>query len=275
MVREAIQNAIPPARKKVQRESTRLVTEVVLFIHQILAADQQGPRKQRHTAQRVYQRLCEEMPQQPVSPRSVRRAVREWKQQRQLEKAETFISQQYEAGGEAQVDWYEAYAELGGEMVKLQVFSLRSIYSGGSVSPRLSTRHTRIGYRFKRTAQKKQKAATNPKQLCKCRDRGKRGKANQLSHSSHRPLEIAHTTRDSHIYTAAASPPWKSGNPNPGFPTFPTPLAMTTPVSFPSQTTRLASLARIAALHSLSGGPNYLAKVGQSAWPNAICFAVQ
>jgi len=132
MVREAIQNAIPQARKEVQRESTRLVTEVVLFIDQILAADQTAPRKQRHTAQRIYQRLCEEMSQQPVSPRRVRRAVREWKQQRQLEKVETFISQHYEAGHEAQVDWYEAYAELGGEMVKLQVFSLRSMYSGAA-----------------------------------------------------------------------------------------------------------------------------------------------
>ena len=132
MVREAIRNAIPPTRKKVQRETTRLVAEVMLFIHQILVGDQQAPRKQRHTAQRIHQRLREEMPQQAVSPRSVRRAVREWKQQRQLEKAETFISQEYSTGCEAQVDWYEAYADLGGERVKLQVFSMRSMYSGAA-----------------------------------------------------------------------------------------------------------------------------------------------
>jgi hypothetical protein len=74
MVREAIQRAIPPKRKKGQRETTRLLSEVLLFIHQILMADQQAPRKQRHTAQRIYQRLRNEMPQQEVSPRSVRRA---------------------------------------------------------------------------------------------------------------------------------------------------------------------------------------------------------
>ena len=132
MVREAIQKAIPPKRKKRQGETTRLIAEVVLFIHQILTADQQAPRKQRHTAERIYQRLRSEMPEQEVSPRSVRRAVRDWKQQRKLERAETDISQEYEAGREAQVDWYEAYADLSGERVKLQVFCLRSMYSGAA-----------------------------------------------------------------------------------------------------------------------------------------------
>jgi hypothetical protein len=35
-------------------------------------------------------------------------------------------------GVEGQVDWYEAYAELGGEQRKLQVFSMRSMASGGA-----------------------------------------------------------------------------------------------------------------------------------------------
>ena len=45
---------------------------------------------------------------------------------------ETFVPQSYAWGSEAQVDWYEAYAELGGERQKLQVFSLRSMASGGA-----------------------------------------------------------------------------------------------------------------------------------------------
>ena len=132
MVREAIRNAMPAARKKVRRQSTRLIGAVVLFIQQILAEDQQAPRKQRHTAQRIYERLCEEMPEQEVSARSVRRAVRQWKEQGRQERAETYISQQYEAGREAQVDWYEAHAEVGGERTKLQVFCMRSMYSGAA-----------------------------------------------------------------------------------------------------------------------------------------------
>jgi hypothetical protein len=46
-VREAVESAIPPKRKTVVREATRMVREVVLFIHGVLEQDQQAPRKQR------------------------------------------------------------------------------------------------------------------------------------------------------------------------------------------------------------------------------------
>jgi Mu transposase, C-terminal domain len=72
------------------------------------------------------------MPECEVSARSVRRAVQEWKQERQLERSETYIGQHYEAGREAQVDWYEAYADIAGERTKLQAFCLRSMYSGAA-----------------------------------------------------------------------------------------------------------------------------------------------
>jgi hypothetical protein len=42
---------IPAQRKKIEREPTRLVREIVLFIHSVLKQDQQAPWKQRHTAQ--------------------------------------------------------------------------------------------------------------------------------------------------------------------------------------------------------------------------------
>jgi hypothetical protein len=49
-----------------------------------------------------------------------------------LIRRETFVPQSYAWGSESQVDWYEAYADLGGERQKLQVFSLRSMASGGA-----------------------------------------------------------------------------------------------------------------------------------------------
>jgi len=34
---------------------------------------------------------------------------------------------------EGQIDWYEAYADLAGEQVKLQVFAMRSMASGAEL----------------------------------------------------------------------------------------------------------------------------------------------
>ena len=45
---------------------------------------------------------------------------------------ETFVPQSYDWGVEAQVDWYQAYADLGGERVKFYVFSMRSMASGAA-----------------------------------------------------------------------------------------------------------------------------------------------
>jgi transposase len=42
------------------------------------------------------------------------------------------VPQSYDWGVEAQVDWYEAYADLDGERVKLQVFEMRSMASGAA-----------------------------------------------------------------------------------------------------------------------------------------------
>ena len=61
MVRDAIRNAIPPARKKPDRPHWKLQT----FIPQIeamLQEDRDAPRKQRHTARRIYHRILAEMP---------------------------------------------------------------------------------------------------------------------------------------------------------------------------------------------------------------------
>jgi transposase len=43
---------------------------------------------------------------------------------------ETCIPQSYAWGVEAQIDWYESYADLSGERIKLQVFAMRSMASG-------------------------------------------------------------------------------------------------------------------------------------------------
>lgn len=131
LVREALGSAVPVHRRATPRPRPRL-GPVVAFIDTILEADQHVHRKQRHTAHRIYVRLCKERPDWPVAEATVRRYVRQRKLELGLLTRETFVPQYYVLGEEAQVDWYEAIAELGGEPLTLQVFAMRSMASGAA-----------------------------------------------------------------------------------------------------------------------------------------------
>ena len=131
MVRQALQNAVPPSRKVARREQPKL-GPAVTFIDAILEADRKAPRKQRHTAHRIWVRLRQEKPEVGVGEATVRRYVRKRKQELGLSQQETFIPQSYAYGVEAQVDWYDALAEIDGEMRKVHAFCMRSMASGGA-----------------------------------------------------------------------------------------------------------------------------------------------
>ena len=89
-------------------------------------------RKQRHTAHRIWMRLRREMPEAAVAESTVRQYVRARKAAMGLLGRETFVPQSYQWGDEAQVDWYEGWAEFDGEERKTYVFCLRSMASGGA-----------------------------------------------------------------------------------------------------------------------------------------------
>jgi transposase len=131
MVREAVANAVPRERKIAMREKPKLGAAVE-FIDAILGADRKAPRKQRHTAHRIWMRLRKERPELAVAESTVRRYVREKKREMGLAGRETFVPQSYPWGREGQVDWYEAWVELDSEPQKVFVFCLRSMASGGS-----------------------------------------------------------------------------------------------------------------------------------------------
>jgi transposase len=131
LIREALASAIPRETVGRARPKPR-VEPAAAFIAAILEADRQAPRKQRRTAHRIYVRLTKERPDLPIAESTVRRHVRQRKDALGLLERETFVPQHYAYGVEAQVDWYEAAAEVGGQRETFQVFTMRSMASGGA-----------------------------------------------------------------------------------------------------------------------------------------------
>lgn len=131
MVRDALASAMPRERKIPERERPKLAAAIP-FIDSILEADHKAHRKQRHTAHRIWMRLCHEMPEAIVAESTVRQYVRTRKAAMGLLGQETFVPQSYQWGDEAQVDWYEGWVEFDGEERKAYVFCLRSMASGGA-----------------------------------------------------------------------------------------------------------------------------------------------
>jgi len=72
------------------------------------------------------------MPERKAAEVTIRQYVRERKRELGWSTRATCVPQSYKPGQEGQVDWYEAWAELSGEPVLLQVFSMRSMASGAA-----------------------------------------------------------------------------------------------------------------------------------------------
>ena len=94
-----------------------------------LMGDKDKPRKQRHTARRIYNRLVEEHGYKGSEP-TVRRYVRFAKLSLGIGTSCAFIPCDPEAGHEGEVDWGTATAILAGEEIRLKFFCMRSKYSG-------------------------------------------------------------------------------------------------------------------------------------------------
>ena len=132
LVREALGNAVPQQRPAPERPRPKIEL-IATFIDDVLEADRRAPRKQRHTAHRIWVRIGKERPGFEIAESTVRRYVRLKKQALGLRVAPgPCVPQQYAWGEEAQVDWYEADAELNDERQTLQVFAMRSMASGAA-----------------------------------------------------------------------------------------------------------------------------------------------
>ena len=127
-VREAVVSAVPPERKRPVGRPAPVLGVWREWIDQILIADGAAPRKQRHTAKRIADRLAEEHGV-VVAGSTMRDHVR--KRRRELGfAAEAFCEQVHDPGVTAEVDWGEATVSLAGALTVLGLFLMRSCFSG-------------------------------------------------------------------------------------------------------------------------------------------------
>src|SRR6266851_2850728 len=132
LVREALGSAVPQQLPAPERPRPT-IEPVAEFIDGVLEADRRAPRKQRHTAHRIWVRITKERPGYQIAESTVRQYVRARKRALGLRVVpEAFVPQQYAWGDEAQVDWYEADVDLDDERVTVQVFAMRSMASGAA-----------------------------------------------------------------------------------------------------------------------------------------------
>jgi len=127
-VREALSSSVPPGRKTPEREATAL-GPWMMIIRAWLVADRDAPRKQRHTARRVWQRLVAEYGAQ-VAESTVRAYVAQVHFELDNTLAVVTVPQTHGPGEEAECDFGEFAAWIDGVLVKCWMFCLRLSHSG-------------------------------------------------------------------------------------------------------------------------------------------------
>ena len=104
-VHQALESAIPPPRKHPAERPAPVLGPYHELVDSWLLADQEAPRKQRHTAKRITDRLRSEHGAN-LSERTVREYVPA--RRREFDQIDAHIPQAHPPGYEAECDWGEA-----------------------------------------------------------------------------------------------------------------------------------------------------------------------
>jgi transposase len=134
----------PPGYRMREARKKRKLEPFLSILHEILEADRQAPKKQRHTATRIFHRLRDEHAYDGGYT-TVRNAVRQWRQGSQ----EVFLPLAHPPG-EAQVDFGHAYVDLAGERTPVALFVMTLPYSDAiyiQAFPRECTESFQEGHR--------------------------------------------------------------------------------------------------------------------------------
>ena len=127
-VRQALASPVPPPRQAPPPRPS-LLDEWKPTIDAWLEADRTAPRKQRHTARRVWERLRDEL-DVVVGESTVRRYVTDVRRRQEVPLAEVMVPQRHVLGEEGEVDFGTITVELAGLLVEVQLFLMRLSASG-------------------------------------------------------------------------------------------------------------------------------------------------
>jgi transposase len=129
-VRQALAAALPPPRKTYPPRRKPAIDPYASVIDSWLIDDRDAPKKQRHTARRVWQRLVVEHGA-TLAEVTVSRYVAHRRVELGMGQREVSIPQTHLAGAEAEVDFGEFYSVLAGQKnVKVWMFAMRLSHSG-------------------------------------------------------------------------------------------------------------------------------------------------
>jgi transposase len=130
-VRQALASPLPPVKRSPQGRPAPRLGAYRAIIDAWLEADREAPRKQRHTAKRVWRRLVDEHGVD-VAETTVRDYVRQRRRAMGWPVGEVFVPQVHAPGAGAQVDWGAADVVLAGSLTRVHVFLMRASFSGAA-----------------------------------------------------------------------------------------------------------------------------------------------
>jgi transposase len=130
-VRQALASSVPPVKRSPVGRPAPKLGAYRAVIDSWLEADRVAPRKQRHTARRIHQRLVDEFGAD-VAETTVRQYVRARKRAMGWAVGEVFVPQVHAPGVEAEVDWGQAEVVLAGVATLVHLFVMRASFSGAA-----------------------------------------------------------------------------------------------------------------------------------------------
>lgn len=130
-VRQALSSAVPPPRKPVVRPAL-VLDRWTATIDGWLEADKTAPRKQRHTAQRVWSGSVwsRNTVRTSVGESTVRRYVAEVRRRQSMPLVEVMVLQHHPLGEEAGVDFGSIHVYLADVLTELPLFLMLLSASG-------------------------------------------------------------------------------------------------------------------------------------------------